>query len=198
MNAKELIPNVSVPEGMSGPWKVERFTIKPNDPSLFLFNLRARSRSVQPGTYTRLVCGSEVVMSDTTAEKSDHYRAVRNAHGVILINGLGIGMVLNACLLKPGVERAIVIEKSEEVISLVAEHYHSHFGERVEIMHADAMTFDPPKGVRFGMVWHDIWPHICSDNLEDMKKLHRKYGRRADWQGSWCREECEYANRRWR
>jgi hypothetical protein len=34
-------------------------------------------------------------------------------------------------------------------------------------------------------VWHDIWLDLCTDNLEGMGKLHRKYGRRTDWQGSW-------------
>jgi hypothetical protein len=34
------------------------------------------------------------------------------------------------------------------------------------------------KGKRYDMVWHDIWDDICSDNLEGMAKLHRKYGDR--------------------
>lgn len=131
-------------------------------------------------------------MSDTHAEKMDHAEAVRRAKGIILINGLGIGMVLNAALLKREVEKALVVEKSSEVIGLSARHYQEKFGDRIEVIHDDAITFSPPKGIRFGAVWHDIWDNICADNLEEMKALHRRYGRKTDWQGSWCRAECEY------
>lgn len=45
------------------------------------------------------------------------------------------------------------------------------------------------------MVWHDVWDYIDANNLTQMHALHRKYGRRADWQGSWCRDQCE--RQRW-
>ena len=97
-------------------------------------------------------------------------------------------MVLQACLDKPEVTKAIVVEKSEDVIAMVAPFYREKYGDRVEIVHACALEYRPTKGSRFGMVWHDIWNYICGDNLEDMKKLHRRYGRLTDWQGSWARE----------
>ena len=43
---------------------------------------------------------------------------------------------------------------------------------------------------------HDIWDDICLDNLETMATLHRKYGRRCDWQGSWKRDWLKYQQRR--
>ena len=61
----------------------------------------------------------------------------------------------------------------------------------------DALQF-MPRGMKFTVVWHDIWNHICSDNLPDMHKLHRKYGRRTDWQGSWARHLCERQMREWK
>jgi hypothetical protein len=69
-------------------------------------------------------------------------------------------------------------------------------GQRCEVVCSSALDYKPPKGVTYGAVWHDIWDAICVDNLDEMKKLHRKYGRRADWQGSWCRYECEAQERR--
>lgn len=189
---KQQIPCVDVPEGTEGIWRVERFTVTEDD--VKLHNLRCvfqpgmGRRTMSAGTYTKLMRGGCLIMSDTDAEKHDHYWAVREAKGIILLNGLGIGMVLNACLLKPEVERAIVVEKSPEVITLCGEHYRRKFGERVEIVEADAMTYVPPKGIRFGAVWHDIWDNICSDNIPEMTKLHRRYGRKTDWQGSWCKE----------
>lgn len=192
---KTKIPNVDISEGTSGHWRVERFTVSQEDVRLHnmrcMFQPGMGARTMDAGTYTRLMRGREVIMSDTRAEKRDHLEAVWNARGVILLNGLGLGMVLNACLLKPEVNRAIVVEKSEDVIALAAEHYRRKFGDRVEIIHADALTYTPPRGLRFGAVWHDIWDNICADNLPQMATLHRRYGRRADWQGSWAKELCK-------
>src|SRR3990167_8481675 len=76
----ELIPCVDVPEGASGVWRVERFTVSDDD--IRLFNLRCAFQPgggrwmIKPGTYTRLTCGSQLVMSDTPAEKRDHREAV--------------------------------------------------------------------------------------------------------------------------
>jgi hypothetical protein len=58
-----------------------------------------------------------------------------------------------------------------------------------------AFEWKPPKGVRYDAAWHDVWDDICTDNLVGMRKLHRKYGKRCGWQGSWCRGECERSAR---
>ena len=186
----DLIPAVTVPEGQSGIWRVERFTITLDQAKFesMRMSFRPGGRHCRAGTYTRLMRDSTVVMSDTPDEKRDHYWFVRIAKGRVLVNGLGIGMVLNALLLKPEVEHVTVVEKSEDVIKLVAPHY---AGPRVEIVHADALEYRPAPGVRFDSVWHDIWDYICADNLPEMHKLHRRYGRRCEWQGSWARELCE-------
>jgi hypothetical protein len=179
-----MLSKVEIREGERGIWRVERFEIPKNDFRAWQYGYRAPA----PGTYTRLLRGNTVVMSDTNAEMRDHYAPVAKARGHCLINGLGIGMVLKACLAKESVERVTVIELSQEVIDLVSPAY---INGRVEIIRANALEYQPPKGVRYGMVWHDIWDNICADNLPEMAKLHRKYGRRTDWQGSWARGECE-------
>ena len=112
----------------------------------------------------------------------------------ILINGLGLGVCLAAILESDVPEKIVVVEKSEDVIKLVGPTFEND--SRVEIIHADALEYKPPKGEKYDAVWHDIWPNICSDNLESMKKLHRKYGRRAAWQGSWARGLCELQKKR--
>lgn len=190
MSIDEAIPSVTVPEGERGPWKVERFTISEEKASLANISMMFKpgGRRCRAGTYTKLTRDGEIIMSDTPDEKRDHYWFVNRARGHVLINGLGLGMVLGAVLLKSEVERATVVEASEDVIALVGPHYAC---DRVEIVHGDALTWKPPAGVRYGAVWHDIWDDICADNLPEMKRLHRRYGRRADWQGSWARELCE-------
>lgn len=186
---------VTVPEGNSGAWAVTKFTVGKEEAEIERFRAifsSNRGRGVPEGTYTRLTRGGQVIMSDTPDEIRDHAYMIREATGHILINGLGLGVVLQACLRKPTVIKATVVEASEDVIALVAPHYRAMFGERLEIINADAYEWKPPKGVRYGAVWHDIWDNICVDNLEGMKKLHRKYGSRCDWQGSWARGWCEY------
>ena len=188
MNA--LIPNVSVPEGTSGAWRVEQFTVTQQEAKFGALRaaVAGTGRYVPAGTYTRLIRGSTCVMSDTPDEKRDHYRFVWSAKGHVLINGLGLGMVLGAVLQNPAVTKATVVEISPDVIALVAPSYRD---PRVSIVCGDALTIEIEKGAKFGAVWHDIWDNICADNLEAMKTLHRRYGRRAEWQGSWARHLCE-------
>lgn len=180
---------VSVPEGSSGDWFIRKFSVSQIEANIF--NLRAGRRYILPGDYTALYRKGEhdPIMSDTPAEVSDHSSLFHNASGNVLINGFGLGMAVQGCLNKPEVGNVTVIEISEDVINLVGDHYMSLFPDRLKIIHADAMEWKPPRGTRYGAVWHDIWNTICADNHKEMKILHRRYGRRCDWQESWCRWE---------
>jgi len=190
-----MIPNVDLPENVCGPWSIQKFTVS-REPEIWNLRLALDGRGVTPGTYTRLVHAKRgVVMSDTPAEKGDHYRFVCAAKGNVLINGLGLGMCLNAVMQKQAVEHITVVEIDPDVISLVAPHYKN---ERVAIVNASAFEYAPPKGMRFGAVWHDIWDDMSEDNLPEMHRLHRKYGRFTDWQGSWGRDLIEYRKRQTR
>jgi hypothetical protein len=174
-----IIPKVNVPEGTSGKWSVKYVDV----PESIIGRLR--ERHFEPGRYTQLLRGNGLVMSDTPAERWDHVSFVRAATGDVLISGLGLGMCLGAVLRKPDVKSVTVIEIDTDVIALVAPAYRD---PRVTIIHADARYWLPPKGKRFGAVWHDIWPDICGDNLPEMHSLNRRYGRRADWKGCWSQE----------
>jgi hypothetical protein len=153
-----------------------------------LFNLRLirdgqSHRIVPPGTYTKLVRkGEGTVMSDTPAEAHEHNRLFTMAEGKVLLNGLGLGFALKTILTKPEVERVTIIEKSPNVINLVAPTF---AGQRVEIIEADALTWRPKKGQDFNIVWHDIWTEICDDNKAEMTKLKRAYSRKCGWQACW-------------
>lgn len=190
MTTNDLIPNVEIPEGVSGDWVVERFEVSQQDADLF--NLRARIhrdyRTIKPGTYTRLKHHGDVIMSDTPSEKIDHVAFVRWAAGGVLVNGLGLGMVIEACLRKPSVESVTVVEISPDVIKLVGPTLTAKWGDRLAIVQGDALTVKWPKGTRWHSVWHDIWPTISASNWPDMKTLHRRYGGRCANQDSWCRD----------
>ena len=184
--------DISVPDGKSNEWAVSTFKVTEKD--LKMANLRAMfkpgCRTIPPGTYKRLTRNGSVIMSNTPSEIRDHQLFIHMAKqgGDILINGLGLGVALTAILQYPNVTHVTVIEQSTDVIALVAPSF--NHDNRVTIINADAFEWKPPKGKRYTAVWHDIWDNICADNLPEMAKLHRKYGRRTDWQGSWCKELC--------
>jgi hypothetical protein len=184
---------VTVPEGSIGTLRVERFTVEPESIENMLLMFKG-GRQTKPGTYTALKDGRTLWMSDTDAEKRDHMEALHAIRSWqakrVLINGLGLGMVLGAALTFDHVEHVDVIEKDERVIELVGPHY---AGSRVTIHHADAyeQAANWPAGMRWDVAWHDIWAHLREDNLPEMARLHRSYGRRVDWQGSWGKKLTE-------
>jgi hypothetical protein len=183
-----MIEKVTIPEGVSGPWKITRFTVteeQAQTTALRAMVTGGRERPVSAGTYSKLTHNGAIVMSDTPAEMDDHRPFVRRARGNVLITGLGLGMVVGAVAAKPAVEHVTVIEASPDVVHLVADHYRS---SRVTIHLADAFDWVPPAGAHYNAVWHDIWPDMCTANLRQMTRLKRKYGRFADWQGCWGEE----------
>ena len=191
--------DIDVPNGTSGVWSISTFTVTEEDERWEMVRAAAssssRGRYVSAGTYKALKRGGHIIMSNTPDEIRDHRYFFSRAKGKVLINGLGLGMALKAILNKvddkgvPVVSHIFVVEKSEDVLRLVQPTYESDL--RVRFFNDDALDFEC-RGEKFDLVWHDIFDDICADNLPIMHKLHRKYGGKTGWQGSWCRERCEY------
>lgn len=182
---------INVPDGKSGEWEVATFIVSDDDAKLFNFRetFSGRCRTIRPGIYKKLTQNNYIIMSNTPAEIRDHIHFINLAHGSVLINGLGLGVALSAILKKENIADITIIEKSKDVINLVASTYRQD--KRVEIINEDAFEFKPPKGKRYDFVWHDIWSSICADNLPKMTRLHRKYAKRTSWQDSWCKWDCK-------
>ena len=178
--------DIDVPDGESGDWRVESFEVTEQEARMANIRAWRPLERIYSGRYKRLMRGGTVVMSNTPMEISTNRPIISRATGRVLINGLGLGMALKAILQKPEVKSVLVVEKSADVLALVAPSYKD---ERLKIVQADAMQFKADG--EFDAVWHDIWDFITSDNLPEMKTLHRRYGRKASWQGSWCRDWCE-------
>jgi hypothetical protein len=180
---------INIPDGKSGDWIVETHEVTEEAAKYHKIAalMKGSGRYSPAGTYKGLRYKGQVIMSNTPDEIHDHYPLFRNASGRVLINGLGFGMCIEMIIDK--VEHITVVEISEDVIKLVGPYYKDN--PKVEIVHADAFEYKPEKGIRFNAVWHDIWPEICTDNLPEMARLHRKYGRKTDWQGSWMKPYLE-------
>jgi hypothetical protein len=172
--------------------RIEEFSVSAEEARLertkAAFSRTGSGRYVPAGTYRRLVRGRIVVMTDSPDELYDLLEFKYRCVGSVLINGLGLGCALEMALAKPSVKDVTVIEKEQEVIDLVAPQFRD---SRLAIHCADAFTWQPPAGKRWNVIWHDIWDNICVGNLPQMTRLHRKYGRKCDWQGSWAKEFCK-------
>ena len=198
----QYLQKTKIPEAKKGPWEIKRFTIDQEKSSFFnmqlLFN-GSGGRAVTPGTYTKLINHETktLMMSDTPAELRDHSEAIYQATGHCLIAGLGLGIIVEACLRKPEVTKVTVLEIDKDVIKMTGNYLHKQWKDknRLEIIECDALQWKPPKDAKYGMAWFDIWPEIDQDNWDDMKLLHRRYARKADWKGSWGRYEIQKMNR---
>ena len=180
---------VNVPEGKSGKWAVEKFTVKEND--TWAIHYALYGRPVPPGTYTRLMNGGhDPIMSDTPAEISDHMGFIHKAHGRCLINGLGLGVVLKAIATKPEVTHIDIVEKEQDVIDLVFPTY-QHL-PNVTPYHDDAFSIKWAKGTHWDCIWHDIWNNICTDNLPEIARLKHKYSHYTKYQAAWVEDLLRY------
>lgn len=190
---------VTVPDGVSGDVAIRRHVVTRTDARFSAaraaYSFGGFGRSVPEGTYTGLFRGGRLWMSDTPSEQDDHMPVIRQALRTdaqrVLINGLGLGMVVSALMQVPSVTHIDVVEIDADVIALVGEHYQklaADAGKTLAIHHGDALAISWPRGTAWDLAWHDIWGDMCTDNLEQMAVLHRRYGRRVTWQESWSKQ----------
>jgi hypothetical protein len=148
----------------------------------------------RPGVYTSLRRDSVQFMTDLYDEWWTQRVAMVEAvsrGGEILVTGLGLGVVAEAILRVPGsaVEKVTIVEQSADVIRLVQPWLRARHADRLEVVEADAFSWQPPDGRRFTVVWHDIWPDPSMPEIEaDIAWLEARYQACCDWQGYWPRE----------
>ena len=111
--------------------------------------------------------------------------------GDVLITGLGLGLVVASILETPQsrVRQVVVIERSADVIGLVAPSLESRYEDQIEVVNADAFEWMPLPGQRFSVAWHDIWPNPHEPGvLTQAEQLERRYAPYCGWQGNWIRD----------
>ena len=140
-------------DGKVGDFRLEHYEIKEND-----FYARVRI-GIPIGKYVRLIHGSECVMSDTPMEKRTNREFVANAHGNVLIGGLGIGLILLAIQDKEDVKQITVVEKNKEVIELVGSQL--QLNSKVHIVNDDVFEYKPL--FKYNTIYMDIWNYINED-----------------------------------
>lgn len=186
--------------------------------SNFVAAVRERpDRVCPPGTYVRLMVKVDgewhIMMTDSPYELHSSKPLMKNAHGNVLIAGLGLGASLIPVLRKKSVKMVVVVEKSKDVIDLVLPHIRKVLTEeennKLAVCCKDAFLWTPedffePKPYRkFDAIWLDIWHSVSSSNLPEITNLKRRFGKWLNrkspkhWMGAWeeaylRKEEAEY------
>jgi len=154
-----------------------------------MMNRRREYVGQKPGIITQLHGHGELIMSDTEMERRTNRFFLTMAEGDVLIGGLGLGMVLLAVQDKESIKSVTVVEKYQEVIDLVVPQL--PLNGKVAIICGDVFEWYPEKDVKYDTIYFDIWNYVCGDHYEDMKKLHRRYGKKLNhdnpnsWMSCW-------------
>ncbi len=133
-------------------------------------------------------------MTDLYDEWWTQRKAIEQARkrgGDVLITGLGLGLVVTSILEPPTgrVGRVVVIERSADVIRLVARSLEQRYHGLIEIINADAFEWLPQPAQRFSVAWHDIWPNPHEQGvMAQAERLERRYAPYCAWQGNWVRD----------
>lgn len=134
--------------------------------------------------YCRLLINGSPMMTDAEFERRTNFGAIYEARGDALIAGLGIGLILQPFI--DTCSSVTVIEKEADVIALVGKSFPS-----VQVVNADIFEWLPAcKAKLFDVIYFDIWGDVCEDDLDEARKLHRKfrpYLRKGGYMASWCR-----------
>jgi spermidine synthase len=142
-----------------------------------------------PGKVAILKVNGKTFMSDSKNEHRTNYEVVHRATGDVLIAGLGLGMILHPILQKEDVSSVTVVEKFGDVISIVKPTIES---DKLTLVEADIFAWRPEKGKKFDVIYFDIWADICTDNLDQISKLHQQFKNfkaKDGWMSSWVVDE---------
>lgn len=148
-----------------GGYKLENFEITPQN--------QGWRNPIPCGKYVRITLGWDVVMSNTPMEMRTNAAFVRNAHGDVLVAGLGLGMILLAIQDKPEVRGITVIEYSPEIMQMVLPQL--PLNNKVRVIQGNIFEWVPPRSTKYDVIYFDIWNYINSDVYEEMKALKQKF-----------------------
>lgn len=158
--------DIKVPDGVSGEWRVY----------------------TEEG-YKYLSKGDIIVMNNREDKIDTLQNFLKHAKGSILINGLGLGVLVEILLQREKVTDITVIENSEDVMKLVAPTYLNHpLSNKLQIIVCDAYDYQPPVNKIYNAVWHDIWYEPNIIYRDEVQKLIDKYKDCSLFQDVWMKE----------
>lgn len=182
--------------------RIERFNISKENSKkynlLSTMNGEPYFMRIEDGNYVRLWVDGVLMMSDTHMERYTNQFFIDNAHGDVMIAGLGVGLILNALESKVQsgeVNSITVYEKYQDVIDLVLPKY-KHLP--IKVICQDILEYRPPKEETYDTIYFDIWPRISKRNLQQIKILHNRWKfrkRENGYMDSWMKSYIQRAYR---
>ena len=106
---------------------------------------------------------------------------IQNAHGDVLIAGLGIGLVLIAIQDNPQIKTITIIEKHQEIIDLVFPYL--PMKKECKVVCEDIFNFTLER--KFNTIYFDIWNDI-NYNIQEIEILGEKFIEYLDLSDSDC------------
>jgi len=104
------------------------------------------------------------VMNNCMAEKEECLEIIREAHGDVLIAGLGIGLIVLPIMNKNSVTSVDIVERHKEVIDLIGSQL--PFNDKVKIINEDIARFISSK--KYTTIYLDTIPEAL--HLEEEKE----------------------------
>lgn len=121
-------------------------------------------KAVHETSVPYLLYRGEYCMSANLTMKMRHVSFLQQAHGDVLLTGLGIGMVAAACKRHPNVTSVTVVEIDKHLINFIGPHIpvnHAPYAQAAAIFErADAYTWSPRFGKTYDCIYHDIWSEL--------------------------------------
>lgn len=162
---------LDIPEGESGDWSIIHKKYEANHTfSTATFRTAIiggqRSRSIEynsPTTFHQLCEGGGVWMSDWPIEQAQcDVNLKRITGGRVLVGGLGLGLCATILARRPSIEQVTVVEKSVDVVKLVAQHLRVPRG-KLQVVVGDLFEYlRRPATTEYDYAFHDVWQ---SDSL---------------------------------
>jgi hypothetical protein len=186
-------------------YKGETFNVKHSSCTVldaYLFNQRQQRKSqyIEPGTYTVMYVPNdgEVIMSDTPMEYRTNLFIMERARGHVLIGGLGFSWIVLNIQDNPDVLSITVVELNPEVIAYTTKN--SHLNEKVTVVQGDVDTWEPAKGIKYDVIYFDIWNQVTRRNLPQMEALRKRakpWLRNKGWLGCWREKTTREMAKEW-
>lgn len=124
----------------------------------------------KPFPYLAVVKNDTIWMSVIPHEIETMKQPIRNAHGKVLVLGLGLGYYLFNILSKKEVSKVDVVEYDEKIINLFNKYLLDKFPckDKLHIIHDDAFKYlEVAKG--YDYIFSDIWHNVGDGEMMYLK-----------------------------
>lgn len=121
--------------------------------------------------YPALIQNEQIWMSIIPHEIETMKKPIQNAHGKVLVLGLGLGYYLYHISNKSSVEEIDVIEIDQNIIDLFKKHLLSKFPNKtkINIINADAHKYLEKNNKHYNYVFADIWHNVGDGEMLYLK-----------------------------